>query len=143
MKSQQLILQSEKGSPFWEIKILLVETNCPVIRLVEKVFENSEGSYFLRRIKNLPDLSFELKYNKPDIVISGRSMDGFKGLDVLNQVQLLSPEIPVLMLVTDFNAKANIELVNHGAYDIVYHSELNRLVKEVNFLFKSKLSMQA
>jgi DNA-binding NtrC family response regulator len=54
-------------------------------------------------------------------------MHVFRGTDVLNKVQLLAPEIPVIILVTDFNAIENTDLVNQGAYDIIYHSELNRL----------------
>lgn len=143
MKSSQLALQSENGSPFWEIKVLLVETNDTVIRLVEKVFEDTSTAYFLRRIDNINDLNFELRYNKPNVIVSGRNMETFKGIDVLNQVQLLAPAIPVLMLVTDFNASENIALVNQGAYDIIYHSEVNRLPKEVNFLFQAGVLRQA
>jgi DNA-binding NtrC family response regulator len=142
MKTQQLALQSENGSPFWEIKILLVETSRSVIRLVEKVFEETTTGYFLHKIDNIHDLNFELEYKKPDIIISGRNMHVFRGTDVLNKVQLLAPEIPVIILVTDFNAIENTALVNQGAYDIIYHSELNRLPKEVNFLFQSSVLQQ-
>jgi DNA-binding NtrC family response regulator len=142
MKTQQLALQSENGSPFWEIKILLVETSRSVIRLVEKVFEETTTGYHLHRIDNIHDLNFELEYKKPDVIISGRNMHVFRGTDVLNKVQLLAPEIPVIILVTDFNAIENTALVNQGAYDIIYHSELNRLPKEVNFLFQSSVLQQ-
>jgi DNA-binding NtrC family response regulator len=142
MKTQQLALQSENSSPFWEIKILLVETSRSVIRLVEKVFEETTTGYFLHKIDNIHDLNFELEYKKPDVIISGRNMHVFRGTDVLNKVQLLAPEIPVIILVTDFNAIENTALVNQGAYDIIYHSELNRLPKEVNFLFQSSVLQQ-
>jgi hypothetical protein len=69
-------------------------------------------------------------------------MHVFRGTDVLNKVQLLAPEIPVIILVTDFNAIENTALVNQGAYDIIYHSELKRLPKEVNFLFQSSVLQQ-
>lgn len=142
MKTQQLALQIENGSPFWEIKILLVETSRSVIRLVEKVFEETTTGYFLHKIDNIHDLNFELEHKKPDVIISGRNMHVFKGTDVLNKVQLLAPEIPVIILVTDFNAIENTALVNQGAYDIIYHSELIRLPKEVNFLFQSAVLQQ-
>jgi DNA-binding NtrC family response regulator len=143
MRLQQIPLQSENGSPFWEIKVLLVETNCAIIRTVEKVFEKNASSYFLRRIQNKDDLTFELMYNKPDVIISGRNMGDFTGEEVLSLVDLHSPNLPVLMLVTDFNAKANISLVNKGAYDIIYHNEIARLPLEVNFLFQAGVLKQA
>jgi DNA-binding NtrC family response regulator len=143
MKSKQLKLQSENNSPFWEINVLLVETNFLTIRLIEKVFENTKTSYYFTKIYTISDLNYELKYNKPDVIISGRKMDNFLGIDVLNQVNLLAPSIPVLLFVTDFNAKENTELVNLGAYDIIYHSEIFRLPKEVNFIFQSSALSQA
>lgn len=143
MKIKQLTLQSENNSPFWEIKVLLVETNFLTIRLIEKVFENTNTSYFITKINNISDLNYELKYNRPDVIISGRKMHHFMGVDVMNQVNLLAPDIPVLLFVTDFNEKENFELVNMGVYDIVYHSEIFRLPKEVNFLFQSILLNKA
>lgn len=125
-------------SPFWEIKVLLVETNASVIRLVEKIMESSPVFYFMRRIDNVHDLNFELKYNKPDLIISGRSMNGFDGIQVLDMVHLYSNDIPVLVLAPDFNISNNADYVNHGAYDIIYHSELKGLPNEVAYICEQK-----
>ncbi len=125
-------------SPFWEIKVLLVETNPTAIRLVEKIMETSPVFYFMRRIDNVHDLNFELKYNKPDLIISGRTMNGFDGIQVLDMVHMYSSDIPVLILAPDFNLNSNADYVNHGAYDIIYHSELKRLPNEVAYICEQK-----
>jgi hypothetical protein len=61
--NKQPLLQIDNMSPFWEIKVLLVETNLSVIRMVDKVLEETSAVHFLRRIDNVHDLNFELRYN--------------------------------------------------------------------------------
>lgn len=139
MRNEQPLLQIDNMSPFWEIKVLLVETNSTVIRMVEKVMEESNVLHFLRRIDNLHDLNFELKYNKPDVIISGRTMEEFCASLVLEQKNLYAPTLPVIVLAPDFNASTNIRLVNEGAYDIIYHTEIKRLPKEISFLYQNAL----
>ena len=141
--NEQPLLQIDNMSPFWEIKVLLVETNLSVIRMVEKVLEETSAVHFLRRIDNVHDLNFELRYNKPDVIVSGRTMKDFDALTVLDQVNLYTPHLPVLVMAPDFNAQLNIKLVNKGAYDILYHSEIRRLPKELTFLYKSGLQHSA
>lgn len=135
----QPLLQFENMSPFWEIKILLVETNASVIRMVEKVIEETQALHFLRRIDNIHDLNFELKYNKPDVILTGRNMETFDAHAVLELKTLYGPAIPVIVLAPDFNASQNIQLVNEGVYDIIYHTEIKRLPKEVNFLYQNAI----
>ena len=139
----QSMLQMENSSPFWEIKILLVETNPSVIRMVEKVLEETSSTHFLRRIDNIHDLNFELRYNKPNVVLTGRTMEGFDASTVLMQKGLFAPEMPVIVLAPDFNAPFNITLVNQGAYDIIYHNEIRRLPKEISFLYHTGLQQIA
>jgi len=141
--STQPVLQSDNSSPFWEIKVLLIETNPSVIRMVEKVLEETTVVHFLRRIDNIHDLNFELRYNQPDVVISGRTMGDFDASEVLTQKLLYAPNMPVLVLAPDFNAGMNIKLVNEGAYDIVYHNEIRRLPKEISFLYQNSILKSA
>lgn len=138
---QHTRLQNGILSPFWEIKIVLVETNGVVIRMVEKILENAKVLHFLRRIDNPHDLQFELKYNKPNLILSGRTMDNFSAIDVLELTKLHDPEMPVIVLAPDYNQSESFNLIDHGAYDIIYHQEIKRLPNEVAFLsegFKKK-----
>lgn len=127
--------QTENFNPFWEIKVLLVETNASVIRMVEKVLEETTVYHFLRRIDSMHDLNFELKYNKPDLIISGRTMELFSAVEVLESVNVYLPKIPVIIIAPDYNSPININLVKKGAYDIIYHEEIRRLPKEVSFIY--------
>lgn len=131
---KQQVLQNENYSPFWEIKILLVETNGSTVRMVEKVLENTRVLHFLRRIDNVQDLRFELVYNKPDLILTGRTMDKFNASEVLSLTQIYAPSMPVIVLAPDYNEHINIELIEQGAYDIIFHQEIKRLPNEVVFL---------
>lgn len=135
MSSIQPLLQNENFSPFWEIKILLVEGNPVVSRLVEKVMEKAPIRHFMRRINHLDDLQFELRYNRPDVVITGRTMTDFSALSVLEQVSLYTPGLPVLVLAPDYQPAQSLALAQCGAYDIVYHNEIKRLPLELGFLY--------
>ncbi len=123
---------------FWEIKVLLVETNPTIIKMVEKIMKLSPVFYFLRRIENVHDLNYELKYNKPDLIISGLTMDNFDAGKVLELVNLFAEKIPVMVLAPEYNIATNYKLAMQGAYDIFYHSEIKRLPNEIAFLCERK-----
>jgi DNA-binding NtrC family response regulator len=127
-------LQNGILNPFWEIKIVLVETNGSVIRMVEKILENTKVLHFLRRVDNTHDLHFELVYNKPDLILTGRTMEEFSALDVLNLTKEYALGLPVIVLAPDYNEETNFELIDNGAYDIIFHQEIKRLPNEVTFL---------
>jgi DNA polymerase sigma len=38
------------------------------------------------------------------------------------------------VLATDYNEQLNFELIENGAYDIIFHSEIKRLPHEIAFL---------
>jgi len=130
----QPTLQNDNLSPFWEIKILLVETNPSIIRMVEKVLENTRVMHFLRRINNPQDLNFELVYSKPDVIITGRTLDNMNAKQVLDLTRIHAPALPIIVLATDYNEQLNFELIENGAYDIIFHSEIKRLPHEIAFL---------
>jgi DNA-binding NtrC family response regulator len=137
ISEQQSRLQNGILSPFWEIKIVLVETNGSVIRMVEKILENTKVMHFLRRIDNPHDLQFELAYNKPNLILSGRTMENFSAIDVLDLTKLHDPQLPVIVLAPDYNQQDSYNLIDHGAYDIIYHQEIKRLPNEVAFMSES------
>jgi DNA-binding NtrC family response regulator len=96
--------------------------------------ENTKVLHFLRRIDNPPDLHFELIYNKPDLILTGRTMDDFSALDVLNLTKARAADLPVIVLAPDYDEDTNFELIDNGAYDILFHQEIKRLPNEVAFI---------
>lgn len=102
--------------------------------MVEKILENTKVLHFLRRIDNPSDLHFELIYNKPDLILTGRTMDDFSALDVLNLTKANAADLPVIVLAPDYDEETNFELIDNGAYDIIFHQEIKRLPNEVAFI---------
>lgn len=120
--------------PFWEIRILLVETNETTIRLIEKTLAESRMSHFLRWVRNPQDLAFELRFNKPDILITGRNMHNFDALDVIHEIENQNLAINTLVIVPDRNQEKDIPLALAGVYEIFPITELKSLVKEIGFI---------
>lgn len=96
-------------------KILIVDDEADVVQVVKRflegrgymVFTASDGDSALEQIKK----------NRPDIVLLDILMPRKNGLDVLQEVKQLDPDIPVIMLtaVPDEGRKA----VEHGAANYI------------------------
>lgn len=120
--------------PFWETRILLVETNETTIRLIEKTLSESRIPHFLRWVRNQKDLEFELRFNQPDILISGRKMQGFDAMDIIHELKKANLSITTLVISGDRNQEKDIPLALAGVYEIFPINELKYLVKEIGFL---------
>lgn len=120
--------------PFWETRILLVDTNETTIRLIEKTLSESRIPHFLRWVRNQKDLEFELRFNQPDILITGRNMHGFDAMDIIREVKKANLSITTLVIAGDRNQEKDIPLALAGAYEIFPINELKYLVKEIGFL---------
>ncbi|GAB1449082.1 MAG: hypothetical protein L6Q78_09525 [Bacteroidia bacterium] len=120
--------------PFWETRILLVETNETTIRLIEKTLSESRIPHFLRWVRNQKDLEFELRFNQPDILITGRNMQGFDAMDIIREVKKANLSITTLVIAGDRNQEKDIPLALAGVYEIFPINELKYLVKEIGFL---------
>lgn len=120
--------------PFWETRILLVETNETTIRLIEKTLSESRIPHFLRWVRNQKDLEFELRFNQPDILITGRNMQGFDAMDIVREVKKANLSITTLVIAGDRNQEKDIPLALAGVYEIFPINELKYLVKEIGFL---------
>lgn len=120
--------------PFWETRILLVGTNETTIRLIEKTLSESRIPHFLRWVRNQKDLEFELRFNQPDILITGRNMQGFDAMDIIREVKKANLSITTLVIAGDRNQEKDIPLALAGVYEIFPINELKYLVKEIGFL---------
>jgi DNA-binding NtrC family response regulator len=126
---------------FWEIRILLVETNESVIRLVEKTLSESRLKHFLRWVRTPQDLEFELQFNVPDLILSGRNMGLFSAIEVLILNDKHGNKAPCIIITSDRDIEQDIELALHGVYEIFTLEEIKLMVKEIGFL-KEQLQNQ-
>lgn len=119
---------------FWEIRILLVETNESVIRLVEKSLSESRLKHFLRWVRTPQDLEFELKFNTPDLIICGRNMGLFSATEVLALNEKYQNRAPCIVITTERNIEHDTYLAINGVYEIFTQSEIKYMIKEIGFL---------
>lgn len=119
---------------FWEIRILLVETNESVIRLVEKSLSESRLKHFLRWVRTPQDLEFELKFNTPDLIICGRNMGLFSATEVLALNEKYQNRAPCIVITTERNIEHDTHLALNGVYEIFTQSEIKYMIKEIGFL---------
>lgn len=126
---------------FWEIRILLVETNESVIRLVEKAMSESRLKHFLRWVRTPQDLEFELQFNPPDLIISGRNMGLFSAMEVLRLNEQYGNKAPCIVITTDRSLELDTDLALRGVYEIFTQAEIKQMVKEIGFL-KEQLQEQ-
>ncbi len=96
--------------------------------------ENTKVFHFLRRIDNLHGLHFELIYNKPDLILTDRTMDDFSALDALILTKAHAADLPDIVLAPDYDEETNFELIDYGAYNIIFYQEIKRLPNYVVFM---------
>ncbi|MFT7035765.1 MAG: two-component system OmpR family response regulator [Cyclobacteriaceae bacterium] len=82
---------------------------------------------------------------KPDIIILGYRLDGIEkntmnGLETLDSVKLIKPDIPVIILSAQDKISVAIDCMHHNAYDYVVKSETAfvRLQTIISTVFKYK-----
>ncbi|MFY8021810.1 MAG: hypothetical protein ACOVP1_11450 [Bacteroidia bacterium] len=126
---------------FWEIRILLVETNESVIRIVEKTLSESRLKHFLRWVRTPQDLEFELQFNPPDLILSGRNMGLFSAIEVLALNEKYQNKAPCIVITTERNMEFDTHLALNGVYEIFTQFEIKQMIKEIGFL-KDQLHSQ-
>nr|WP_315192879.1 response regulator [uncultured Flavobacterium sp.] len=81
--------------------------------------------------------------NKPDVIILDFHLDGvnkkaINGLETLDRIKQLSPDIPVIMLSSQDKIEVAVSCMHHKAFDYIVKSETAflRLQKAIETIFK-------
>lgn len=108
-------------------KILIVDDEAAIRRTLRdiltfekyKVDEAKDGMEGLAKIKN----------NKYDVVLMDIKMPNMDGMDALERLQDIQPDLPVIMISGHANIDNAVEAVKKGAFDFVSKPpDLNRLL---------------
>jgi len=91
------------------------------------------------------ELCLENLSNKPDIIILDYYLDGIdkkamNGIDTLDKIKEINPDIPVIMLSSQDKIDVAISCMHHKAFDYVVKSEtaFTRLQKIITTIFHLK-----
>ncbi len=119
--------------------ILIIDDE-PSIRTVLRDILEMEG-YKVDEAKDGIDALSRLKKTKFDVVICDIKMPKMDGMEVLERINILSPDTPVIMISGHGDIDTAVETVKKGAFDYISKPpDLNRLLITIrNALDKSSL----
>ncbi|MGQ7870902.1 sigma-54-dependent transcriptional regulator [Sunxiuqinia sp. sy24] len=82
-----------------------------------------------------------IRKNEYDIVLCDIKMPGMDGIEVLEKIQILAPDVPVVMISGHGNIDTAVESIKKGAFDYIEKPlDLNRLLITIrNAMDKSNL----
>ncbi len=109
-----------------KVKIFLVDDDVVFLKLLEIEFLEN-GDFFIETYVS-GEQCVENLANKPDIIILDYLLDGvdknaMNGLDTLDQIKSIDPEIPVIILSAQDKIEVAVNCMHHKATDYVVKSE--------------------
>lgn len=136
-KERQVVNIPEK------IKLFLVDDDALFLKNLEIEFLNhadfiietfATGELCLKSIKHTPDVIIL------DYLLDGIDKNAMNGIDTLDKIKAVNPDIPVIMLSCQDKIDVAINCMHHRAFDYVVKSETAfiRLKKIISTIFKYK-----
>jgi two-component system, OmpR family, response regulator len=124
-----------------KIKLFLVDDDAIFLKLLEIEFLDN-GDFDIETYSS-GELCLANLANKPDVIILDYHLDGIdrdamNGLDTLDKIKTLNPDIPVVMLSSQDRIDVAINCMHHKAFDYVVKSEtaFMRLQKIIDTIFE-------
>lgn len=124
-------------------KVLIVDDEQSIRRILRDILEFEK--YEVEEAVNGMDCLVKLKQKKYDVLLLDIKMPKLDGMDTLDRIQEIAPEIPVVMISGHANIDTAVEAVKKGAFDFISKPpDLNRLLITIrNALDKSNLITEA
>ncbi|MCF6140446.1 sigma-54 dependent transcriptional regulator [Flavobacterium sp. K77] len=125
-------------------KILIIEDEAAIRRVLSKILSEENDSYQVDEAEN-GIVGFEkIKNNDYDLVLCDIKMPKMDGVEVLEAVKIIKPEIPMVMISGHGDMETAINTMRLGAFDYISKPpDLNRLLNTVrNALDKKQLVVE-
>ena len=126
-----------------KIKIFLVDDDVLFLKLLQLQFEQ-EGNFIVDAYAT-GELCLQHLINLPDVIILDYHLDGIdksaiNGIETLDRIKAVHPEIPVIMLSSQDKIDVAINCMHHNALDYVVKSETSfmRIKKIISNYFEHK-----
>ncbi|SFN38882.1 Response regulator receiver domain-containing protein [Flavobacterium succinicans] len=124
-----------------KIKLFLVDDDLIFLNVLEIEFLQ-HGDFDIETYKT-GELCLKNLLKKPDVIILDFHLDGIdktamNGLETLDKIKEISPDIPVIMLSCQDKIDVAISCMHHKAFDYIVKSETAflRLQKAIETIFK-------
>jgi DNA-binding NtrC family response regulator len=126
-----------------KIKLFLVDDDAVFLKSLEIDF--LESADFTIETYATGELCLMNLTHNPDVIILDYQLDGVEktamnGMDTLDKIKKINPDIPVVMLSSQDKIEVAINCMHHRAFDYVVKSETAfvRLQKIITTIFKYK-----
>lgn len=125
-------------------KILIIEDEAAIRRVLVKILSEENDSYQVDEAEDGAVGLEKIKNNDYDLVLCDIKMPKLDGVEVLEEVKKIKPEIPMVMISGHGDMETAIHTMRLGAFDYISKPpDLNRLLNTVrNALDKKQLVVE-
>ncbi|OXG08272.1 DNA-binding NtrC family response regulator [Flavobacterium araucananum] len=125
-------------------KILIIEDEAAIRRVLVKILSEENDSYQVEEAEDGFAGLDKIKNNDYDLVLCDIKMPKMDGVEVLEEVKKIKPEIPMVMISGHGDMETAIHTMRLGAFDYISKPpDLNRLLNTVrNALDKKQLVVE-
>jgi len=113
-------------------KILIIEDEAAIRRVLKRIIADESKSYVVEDVEDgIKGLELVQK-NDYDLILCDIKMPKMDGVEVLEKLKVLKPEIPVIMISGHGDLDTAVQTMRLGAYDYISKPpDLNRLLNAV------------
>jgi len=125
-------------------KILIIEDEAAIRRVLAKILSEESDSYIVDDAEDGLQGLEKIKNNDYDLVLCDIKMPKMDGVEVLEAVKKIKPEIPMVMISGHGDMETAIQTMRLGAFDYISKPpDLNRLLNTVrNALDRKQLVVE-
>ncbi|MFY0481899.1 sigma-54-dependent transcriptional regulator [Flavobacterium sp. PLA-1-15] len=125
-------------------KILIIEDEAAIRRVLTKILSEENDSYQVEEAEDGVSGFEKIKNNDYDLVLCDIKMPKMDGVELLEAVKKIKPEIPMVMISGHGDMETAINTMRLGAFDYISKPpDLNRLLNTVrNALDKKQLVVE-
>ena len=125
-------------------KILIIEDEAAIRRVLSKILSEENDSYQVEDAEDGLQGLEKIKNNDYDLVLCDIKMPKMDGVELLEAVKKIKPEIPMVMISGHGDMETAIQTMRLGAFDYISKPpDLNRLLNTVrNALDKKQLVVE-
>ena len=121
------------------VKILIIEDEEPIRRVLYKILTDEDPSYKVDQAIDGKEGLKKINNNAYDLVLCDIKMPKLDGIEVLQNVKNLKINLPFIMLTGHGNVSTAVEAMKLGAYDFISKPpDLNRLLNSVRHALENK-----
>ena len=125
-------------------KILIIEDEAAIRRVLTKILSEESTTYIVEDAEDGMQGLEKIKNNDYDLVLCDIKMPKMDGVEVLEAVKKIKPEIPMVMISGHGDMETAVQTMRLGAFDYISKPpDLNRLLNTVrNALDKKQLVVE-